>query len=312
MVQWQSFSLYSNAMMAYLEHETEKVKNQHSPPIKPDAFAHFDALHYGGYRYLDAFFENLPDQPMVLDIGAGIGGPARHVAEAFHAQVTAIDPLVRYNQLHQSINQLCELEDRITVVKADAGKQDLTSLPVAERGFDAIYALLSFLHIADKNRLLSNCYQVLKPGGKLYIEDWAIQDDTPFTPEEAEARERVGMQQCLTQTDYQSMLKNAGFGIADFCFRSTEWSQYVWERGEALLNAKDTLLSTYGREWWDTWSTWGAEYALYAFHDLRKPLTKVNQQFPNILQTLGEDKVAYFTQGAVKQKFGGAYILASA
>jgi cyclopropane fatty-acyl-phospholipid synthase-like methyltransferase len=312
MANWQAFSLYSDPMMAYLENETRKVREQHEPPFSADEFAHFDALHYAGYRYLDPFFDTLPAQPQVLDIGSGIGGPARHVAQKFNASVTAIDPLDRYNQLHQTINQLCRLEDHIHVAQTDATADDLTTLPGAGEGFDAIYAMLSFLHVADKTALLNNCQRLLKPGGQLYIEDWAIQDTTPFTPEEAEAQQRVGMTSCLTQEDYEAYLKQAGFSVQDFRFRSQEWSRFVWDRGNALLAKKTPLKEEYGEKWWQLWSSWGAQYALYAFHDLQLSMPAIRDQFPNVVASLGDQQVEAWTQGSIAQKYGGAYILATA
>ena len=310
MTDWQSFSLYSDPMMRYLDHEIQKVASQHEAPFQPSEFQHFDALHYCGYEYLNPFMQTLPANPRVLDIGAGIGGPARHVAQTFGAEVVAIDPLERYTQLQQRIDQLCGLEEQITVVQADAATDDLARLPRAAEGFDAIYAILSFLHIADKDALLANCRKVLKPGGRLYIEDWAIQDTTPFTPEEAEAEQRVGMTSRLTQAEYQAHLHQAGFAVSDFQFRSQQWSRFVWDRGNALASREAELKAEYGEDWWQAWSSWGAQYALYAFHDLNMPLDAVKATYPHAVAQLGEAQTERFTQGGVRQKFGGAYIQA--
>lgn len=312
MVNWTRFSLYSDPMMTYLENETAKVASQHQPPFRPDEFQHFDALHYCGYRYVGPFFETLPSKPRLLDIGAGIGGPARYAAVNYDANVTAIDPLKRYNQLNQHINQLCGLDEQIHVVQADAARDELINLPGAEQQFDAIYALLSFLHIADKALLLANCYKLLKPNGKLYIEDWAIQDTTPFTPEEAQAAEQVGMASRLTKPEYVTQLQEAGFLVVEFDFRSKEWSHYVWDRGNALLAKEAALKEEYGEEWWQAWSSWGAHYALYAFHELDLSTEAIQQAYPYVASKMSESKITYFTQGQVRQKFGGAYITAEA
>ncbi|MEM8616793.1 MAG: methyltransferase domain-containing protein, partial [Pseudomonadota bacterium] len=64
-----------------------------TPPISYDALAPVDEFHIGGRLATEPFVKalNLSSDNRVVDLGCGLGGPARHVAAATGAHVTGID-----------------------------------------------------------------------------------------------------------------------------------------------------------------------------------------------------------------------------
>jgi len=107
----------------------------------------------------------------VLDLGCGVGGPAREMAIFAGANVTGIT----INELHVEraieLNKQANLQDQVTVLKAS-----FSDLPFADGEFDMAFAIEAFCCAPDVQRLHSEVMRVLKPGGKLGLLDWVITD----------------------------------------------------------------------------------------------------------------------------------------
>jgi SAM-dependent methyltransferase len=97
----------------------------------------------------------------VLDVGAGIGGPARVLAARFGAQVTALDGTGRFCRLAEHLNAATGLSSGVTVVCADALR-----LPFPNASFDVVWTQALTQNIADKPALFAEFRRVLRPGGR--------------------------------------------------------------------------------------------------------------------------------------------------
>ena len=109
----------------------------------------------------------------VLDAGCGVCGPACYFAE--HAGVSVEAVTISEDQVKRGKEKIKEkgLEDRVHVQLADY--HQVHKLFPANT-FDAVYFLESFGHSHDKAQLLDAAWQVLKPGGTLYIKDLFIKE----------------------------------------------------------------------------------------------------------------------------------------
>lgn len=135
-------------------------------PIDSDALAGLDEFHGRGRSATIALLREAGLRPgeRVLDIGAGIGGPARTMARHFEAEVTALEPTVRFAALARELNRRCGLEDRIEVVEGDA-----SALPFADAGFDLVVTQAVWANLADKAAMLAEARRVLVPGGRMAV-----------------------------------------------------------------------------------------------------------------------------------------------
>ncbi|WP_374443796.1 class I SAM-dependent methyltransferase [Stella sp.] len=102
----------------------------------------------------------------VLDIGSGLGGPARTIAEAFGCRVTGIDLTDEFCRTAAILSGWVGLGDRVAFRQGDA-----TRLPFPDHEFDAALTIHVAMNIAAKDRMYAEARRVLKPGGRLAIYD---------------------------------------------------------------------------------------------------------------------------------------------
>ena len=98
----------------------------------------------------------------VLDIGAGIGGPARYIAATYGARVTGVDLTARFVEAANELTALCGLGQLATFVQADAAQ-----LPFDDNQFDAAICFYVGMNLPDEAAVLAEARRVLKPGGRL-------------------------------------------------------------------------------------------------------------------------------------------------
>jgi len=104
----------------------------------------------------------------ILDIGSGIGGPARYLASRFGCRVVGIDLTPEFSEVARVLTRALGLEDRTTFEVGDALK-----MPFADAAFDGAYSMNVSMNIADKDGLYREIHRVLKPGAALVLSELA-------------------------------------------------------------------------------------------------------------------------------------------
>lgn len=104
----------------------------------------------------------------LLDIGSGIGGPARYMAQRFGCRVTGIDLTAELCEVARHLTRLLALDAR---VRFDHG--DALAMPYPPAAFDGAYSMNVSMNIADKTALYAAAGRVLKPGGWLVLSELA-------------------------------------------------------------------------------------------------------------------------------------------
>ncbi len=103
-----------------------------------------------------------------LDAGCGTAAPAAHFVRCAKVRV---DGITISNAQYQAARRRVDVEglhERLRVVCGDYHR--LTDY-FASGAYDVVYFLESFGHSRDKSRLVDACWDVLRPGGCLYIKD---------------------------------------------------------------------------------------------------------------------------------------------
>src|SRR5918999_6534099 len=109
---------------------------------------------------------NLQPNSHVLDVGSGIGGPSRYLASKFGCRVTGLDLVEEYCRVADSLAKRVKLDNLLTYHQGDA-----TQMPFEDATFDVVWTQHASMNIADKKRLYSEMYRVLKHGGKLAVNE---------------------------------------------------------------------------------------------------------------------------------------------
>jgi ubiquinone/menaquinone biosynthesis C-methylase UbiE len=104
----------------------------------------------------------------LLDIGSGIGGPARYFANRFGCRVTGLDLTPEFCDVARHLTRLLKLEDRVRFELGNA-----LSLPFAAASFDGAYSMNVSMNIAAKSAFYREIHRVLKPGAWLVLSEIA-------------------------------------------------------------------------------------------------------------------------------------------
>ena len=102
----------------------------------------------------------------VLDVGCGLGGPARMLADEFNCEVTGVDLSTEYTRTATKLSELVDLEKKTTFVQGNA-----TSLPFKNNSFDAVWTQHVQMNIADKDKFYSEINRALVPNGTFLYYD---------------------------------------------------------------------------------------------------------------------------------------------
>jgi SAM-dependent methyltransferase len=102
----------------------------------------------------------------VLDVGGGLGGPARTLAAEFGCHVTVVDLTESYVRAGVALTARLGLADRVTHLTGDA-----LALEVVADPFDIVWTQNSGMNVPDKERLYAGFARLLRRGGLLAIQE---------------------------------------------------------------------------------------------------------------------------------------------
>jgi len=141
--------------------------------LSPETLGPLDHFHTGGFRASQVLqaLARIRAEDRVLDIGAGLAGPARMLAAAPGCRVDCLDLSQDYCDGAALLNRLTGLDDRIGVHKGSA-----LDLPFPDESFDVVWMQNVGMNIADKRQLYAEVYRVLRPGGRFAFQEMAAGD----------------------------------------------------------------------------------------------------------------------------------------
>lgn len=193
-----------------------------------------DEFHIGGRpatRELGAQID-LPAGARVLDIGCGIGGPARFFAAERGWRLEGIDLTAEYVEVAEALSRRVGMAEAVSFRQASA-----TNLPFADASFDGAYMLHVGMNIADKPAVFREVRRVLKPGGVFAIYDAMRTSDDAFAYPVPWSSEPA-TNHIATADAYRDALAAAGFTVAtvrdrrDFALQSMQ--QRVVQAGQPI------------------------------------------------------------------------------
>ncbi len=138
--------------------------------LTPDDLAPVDEFHSGQRNATVrlAQLAGLSGAEDVLDVGCGIGGPSRFLAKAFGCRVTGLDLTAEFVEVANMLARRTGLAGKVTYRQGDA-----LDLPFPDASFDLVWSQNAAMNIADRDRLYAEMRRVLRPAGRLAIQDVA-------------------------------------------------------------------------------------------------------------------------------------------
>jgi MPBQ/MSBQ methyltransferase len=146
----------------------------------------------------------------ILDVGAGIGGPARFLAARFGARVTALDATPRFLRIAEALTAATGLADRVQVVEGDA-----LALPFDDGAFDLVWTQAVAQNIADKARFIGELARVVAPGGRVALFELISGPEGPleFPVPWADGPDQSSV---VPATELRPLLAGAGLSIREW------------------------------------------------------------------------------------------------
>lgn len=199
--------------------------------LRPADLAPIDEFHIRGRAATLEIIEALgiTADSHVLDLGSGLGGPARTLAELTGCTITGIDLTPEFCEVATALSEWTGLSGRTRFAVGDA---TATGLPDAT--VDAALTVHVAMNISDKHALYAEAFRVLRPGGRFVVYDvlqgeggdvvypvpWAEDSSTSFL---------------ATPDDMRELLAAAGFEVVsevDSSDESLTWFQQMRARIE--------------------------------------------------------------------------------
>jgi len=137
----------------------------------------FDQFHSGGSEAVDRLLPSLHLAPgmTVLDIGSGLGGPARQIARSSGCSVVGVDITPAYVDTAQTLTRTAGLDNQVTFVCTDIAAFDRTD-------FDAAYTMHVQMNVADKKTYFTEIARRLRPGARFATFEVCLSGDSQPTP----------------------------------------------------------------------------------------------------------------------------------
>lgn len=198
--------------------------------LKMADLASVDEFHIRGRKATLELAErmNLSKDSRVLDIGSGLGGPARTLAETFGCHVTGVDLTQALCDAAEVMSHWVNLGNRVVFQQGDA-----TNLPFVDNQFDAAMTIHVGMNIAAKDKMYEEARRVIKPGGILAVYDVLAGAGGDVLFPVPWAREPA-ISHLATPDEMESLLGHAGFKILDV-HDSTGESQSWFEEMTACM-----------------------------------------------------------------------------
>lgn len=161
-----------------------------------------DEFHVGGLETTQMLARGMQLRPgmHLLDVGCGIGGPARYFAAQEGCQVTGIDLTEDFVNVANSLTKLVNLDGRASFRRVSA-----LQTPFAAESFDGAYMIHVGMNLADKEGVFREVGRVLKRGARFTIFDlmrmqegalrfplpWALTEETSFVADAGQYRKAL-------------------------------------------------------------------------------------------------------------------------
>ena len=188
--------------IAKLGKTVDSVTNRDLAPV--------DEFHIGGRKATESLLGrlNFSGQDYILDVGCGLGGASRFVADKYNTQVTGIDLTQEYIEVGKVLCTWVGLDKMVTLQHGSA-----LSMPFQDEIYDGGFMMHVGMNIENKARLFTEIYRVLRPGSSfgvydvMRIGDGELNYPVPWATVS-------GTSNLATPDQYKQAMSDAGFEVS--------------------------------------------------------------------------------------------------
>ena len=212
--------------------------------IKVEDLTPYDQDHFGGVNATEECLKllSIDASSNVLDIGSGLGGPARYIAHRTGARVTGIEIQRDRFEAAQRFTRLVSLEHLVSF-----RNEDFASLELQGVVYSHVVSFLSILHMIDKRRALKALGRALQDGGSVFIEDY-YRKGRLSSADKTELLKTISCPSLISVNNYLKTLEEGGIRIKEMTDTTDRWKKVVEERVEGYNTGLVTLSKQFGLE----------------------------------------------------------------
>ena len=168
-------SLVKNVAQHYasgglLDRIDQAIKEMGADPahLTIDDLKPVDEFHTGGIEATTALLDQLEITPnmVVVDLGCGLGGTARHIVHRYGSMVHGVDLTEDFVTVGRVMNERLHVNERIELKVGSA-----TDIPFDDGLADLVTMFHVGMNIADKKQLFAEAARVVKSGGHFALFD---------------------------------------------------------------------------------------------------------------------------------------------
>ena len=185
--------------------------------LKPEDLAPIDEFHTRGKDSTVEIANLAQLQPHhnVLDVGCGLGGSARYIAEKYGCNVVGIDLTEQYIDVANRLTEMVKMSDKVSFKQASA-----LEIPFESNNFDIVWTEHTQMNIADKEGFYGELSRVLKPKGRLVFHDIFGTDNPAHYP--TPWAEHDSLSSLCTQEEARNVVEKSNLRVEQWIDKSME------------------------------------------------------------------------------------------
>ena len=229
----RSMKLYNKPELVSGLHLRLKAAGLGSGPAHYTDFLPYDQHHYHGTDAVDAMVSKagITEKSRVINVGSGLGGPARYLAGKVGCQVLASELLDELHQTAKELTSRSKLEEKVLHL---SGNFLSVGPHLHSNVYDALVSWLTVLHFEQRPKLFRLAYSLLRPGGVFFAADFfqlgkLTSGEWDTLKNEVSCSTLVG-----SVSEYKAELEAAGFKIREATDVTADWREFTAARVAAM------------------------------------------------------------------------------
>lgn len=214
-----------------------------STKIAIEDLEQFDQDHFLGIQSTNLCIDllKIDRTSKVLDIGSGLGGPARSISHRTGCSVLGVEIQDDRFASSENLTKIINLQDKVKFLHEDISKANIES-----SAYTHVISFLAILHVIDKKKILKRIGNFLVKGGFVYIEDY-YSLKKPTTEQAQKLLEIISCPNLITKGEYSEFLSLGGIQVEHLIDTTDEWKALVYNRLDDFIRAKDLYAKKYGK-----------------------------------------------------------------